>query len=327
MTAGPVKGNIQLGDLIRALSRLGWKDGHVQAIAACLGFDISQLPDKKPAHEISDPRLTDQQNRKPSHPGPAHGPVSPPRPELPPPMPRIKSGNQQLTERTERAQPANLDHRWSYASETLLTQPSLEKLARINLFPDRVSRHLFNTALSTQRPGRDIDIGRLIERICHEPVNLELPKTIETTLDAGCQLLRDFGHSMAPWHEDLVALERQVRDIIGAARLHAYNFDSLPLEPMRWTPEGKRDYWRADGRPVLVATDFGVQGAVERPRLDAPWREFIEICRQAAAPLVFLTPWPERYSPRDLGAYARLVHWSPRTTVAMIKRHPAGRTR
>jgi hypothetical protein len=324
MTTGPGKGNIQLADLIRALSRLDWQDGHATDIAACLGFDISQIPDKKPVHEISDPRLKKNPVNQSIENRSSRSPVTPPQPDLPPSKPAIKSDNQTLTERTQSAQSAHLDEEWSEPSNALLTEPTLKKFARINLFPDRVSRHLFSTALGTHRAGRDIDIQRLINSICREPIILELPRTLETTLETGCHLLRDFSQNMAPWHEDLISLEQQVQDVIGTTRLHTYNFDGILEKPLRWTSEGEPDYWQPDGRPVLVASDLAMQGATKNFKLDEKWHAFIDTCRQYASPLVILTPWPDSFTPRDLGNYARLVHWSPRTTVAMIKRHRTG---
>ncbi len=326
MTPNYGKGNIQLGDLIQALSRLGWRNGHASDIAASLGFNISQLPDKKSTPEISDPRLRDKKRETPAEARPPRAPVTPPTPDISPPLPALKSGNQRLSQRTEPIRSVDLDEKWTEAINELPGGESQPHLARGNLFPDRVSRHLFTAALNTQRLGRDIDIARLIDRICHAPLIIDLPYTVEFSLDAGCHLLRDFSHSMTPFREDLIALEGQVREVISNARLHAYHFDTLPSNPMRWTSSGEPEKWQADGRPVLVATDFGVQGAVKQPRLNPQWHSFIDRCKQSSSPLVFLTPWPEEYAPLDIGTYARLLHWSPHTTVAMIKRQLSVRT-
>jgi hypothetical protein len=321
------KGNIQLGDLIRALSNLDWQDGHAADIAASLGFNVSQLPDIKPSDEISNPRLDEGAQKIQPAKQPTRKPVTPPRPKLPPALPTIKSSNQRLHERSERAQEASLDIKWTQASKDLLADSTLPKLTRSNLFPDRVSRHIFTATLNTQRTGRKIDLPCLIERICHQPLIFDLPYKAEFTLDAGCHLLRDFSHSMMPFREDLFALESQVMNVVGPGRVHTYNFDSVPETAMRWTLKGERDQWRADGRPVLVATDFAVRGMTRNPRLDQQWQGIIAQCQRASSPLTFLTPWPRDFSPRDPSGYARVLHWSPRTTVAMIKRHLAGNTR
>ena len=173
--------------------------------------------------------------------------------------------------------------------------------------------------MGTRRLSREIDIQKLIDRVCTEQVILDIPRTSEPTLEEGCHLLRDFSQTMTPWWEDLTALTLQVKDVIGLSRLVAYSFDTLPTNPMRWTPQGKREPWQADGRPVLIATDFGIQGVSSSKYLPQKWHDFIDRCEQADSPLVILTPWPGQYCPKDLSTYPKLLHWSPHTTVAMIK--------
>lgn len=321
MTLHIKKGNIQLGDLASALHKLGWKDAdHTKAIASCLGFNLDQMPEKKHQTEIADPRLTEKPAKTGSQPKAEKAPGLPPQPDLPPPMPTARSFSN-LEPLDELAASASEDNRWKTGSGALLAEEPLPRLARLSLFPDRISRHLFTAALGTRRQSREIDIQQLIDRVCTELVIQDIPLKLETTLESGCHLLRDFSQTMVPWWEDLIALTQQVKEVIGASRLQAYSFDTLPAQPMRWTPRGKRELWQADGRPVLIATDFGIQGVSSAKYLAQEWHGFIDQCEQAGSPLVILTPWPGQFCPKDLSAYPKLLHWSPHTTVAMIKKY------
>ena len=86
----PPRGQIQLGDLARALGLLNWRDdGEARAIAACLGFGLEAVAPVRPAKRIYD-RQTE------AAPEPAPGPAAakpqglrlPPAPEVPLPLPR-----------------------------------------------------------------------------------------------------------------------------------------------------------------------------------------------------------------------------------------------
>ncbi len=320
MSPSNKKGKIHLGDLAMALHKLGWENSeNTKAIASCLGYDLKQMPQQKHQKEIADPRLPKQNTSTSTKQKPLTGLSLPPAPDLPPPMPSVRSFSE-LTRVDQPAASANENSRWQTAATTLFEQEKLTGMARQSLFTNRCSRHLFSAVLGKNRYAGEIDIPALIERVCTEQVILELPHTIETTLESGCHLLRDFSQTMVPWWDDLIALTKQVAEVTGVSRLQAYSFDTLPDKSMRWTTDGNRKPWQADGRPVLVATDFGIQEKSIVRDIPAEWHAFSEQCEQTASPLIILTPWPLQYCPKNLGTFPVLMHWSPHTTVAMIKK-------
>lgn len=313
------RGQIHLGDLARALKCLGWQDDEqAKAIAACLGFGLLATPKPRAPNEIYD------RQRYPSHEPPVSQPPPrrvfvPPAPEPPAVLPAhaLPSALQPLT---ERAPAALADSDWLGDEDALFAERSETEIARRSLLPERTSRHIVSSALATLRVGQEIDIPKLIQAIGRRQIMVELPHRPDATLERGCQLLLDYGATMIPFWEDLSDLVRQVTDVVGQANIQAYSFDTLPTEAMHWTIDGERLPWQPDGRPVLIATDFGIQGKSGRVPLNPAWLTFIERCDTAGSPLVILIPWPEQRWPADIGGYPHLVHWSPHTSAAMVKR-------
>ncbi len=319
MTDKTDRGVIHLGDLARALATLQWRnDEQARAIAACLGFGLESAPAPRPPKEIYDR----QRYRKPAEASPrppTRRPVYvPPAPTRPPDLPlnQLASRLQPLEERTPAAPDENA---WLEEEDELFAEQTETLVARESLFPERTSRHIVSAALATLRSGREIDIPRLVAAICRRSVIADLPRPMEPTLELGCHLLLDYSAAMAPFWEDLNALIGQVTDVVGPAGTRVFSFDSEPTRALCWTPLGEREPWRADWRPVLVATDFGIQGRAGRARLTPDWHAMVERCAQDGSPLVILIPWPEDRWPADIGGYPELVHWSPYTTAAMIK--------
>jgi hypothetical protein len=320
----PPRGQIQLGDLARALGLLNWRDdGEARAIAACLGFGLEAVAPVRPAKRIYD-RQTE------AAPEPAPGPAAakpqglrlPPAPEVPLPLPRhtlaaklIPIDSLQPSEAVERGwlgetpgveEPGRFE-----ADETLA-------VVRAPLFPDAAGRHILSAALATLREGRDIDIARLLDSVCRlDPLRM-LPRLAEATRDRGCDLLLDYGPSMVPYWDDLTALARQVADVVGRESVTVFSFNEGPSNAAQWTPAGEREPWQVGERPVLVATDFGVSLRSADVDIDPSWQQLAADCRQAGVPLMILNPWSPAHWPQRLGAYAELIHWSPTTTAAQV---------
>jgi hypothetical protein len=314
------KGKIHLGDLMRALHRLGWSDAdQVEAIGSFLGFDLDQMPQTRHHADSVDPRLRQEAQKSPRTKTPPKKPVFPKPPEMPPDLPSLRSSSN-LKRLSTNANTAPENDEWKDASDTIFNRPSQPRLPRQNLFMRNKSRHIFTAALGTQRKSHEIDMPALIDQICTNRVVLDIPQTLETTLESGCHLLRDFSHTMTLWWDDLLVLSEQINQIISDSKNLCYRFDSIPEKPMRWVTGSKRENWQADGRPVLVATDFGVQGTNPAPPLDKSWHDLIDQCQQTASPLLFLIPWSKSMWPNDTGNYPQLIHWSPNTSVAIIKK-------
>lgn len=320
----PPRGEIQLGDLARALGLLNWRDDdEARAIAACLGFGLEAAAPARAAKRIYD-------HQAESAPEPAAGPTAakpqglrlPPAPEAPLPLPR-HSLAATLTP-IDSLQPAEtVEQGWLRETPTLEEPARSEAdetlaVARASLFPDAAGRHILSAALATLREGGDIDIARLLDSVCRlEPLRM-LPRLAEATHDRGCDLLLDYGPSMVPYWDDLTALARQVADVVGQQSVAVFSFTEGPFDAAQWTPAGEREAWQIGERPVLVATDFGASLRPTDGDIDSSWQQLATDCRQAGVPLLVLNPWSPAHWPQRLGAHAELIHWSPTTTAAQV---------
>jgi hypothetical protein len=311
------RGEIHLGDLARALASLDWRDDEqAKAIGACLGFGIESPPSTRPRTEIYDRRRYPRRATGPEPP-PTQPRVPLPEVEPPPALPANlrRSSLYALSERVP-AVPEDID--WLEREDALYSERKETCVARQTLFPERTNRHILSAALATLRSGAEIDVPRLIAAICRQEVVADLPRRSESTLERGCQLLLDYSSTMVPFWEDLSGLIGQVADVVGAANTPAFSFETRPTEAIRWTRQGGREPWQPDGRPVLAATDFGIQGTSDRAEPDPAWRTLTERCAGERIPLIVLIPWPEARWPLDIGGRPELVHWSPHTSAAMI---------
>lgn len=325
----PDRGEIHLGDLARALAKLNWK-GEAQAaqIAACLGFGLR--PAQATARAASEPtRIYDPLSagappKAPEAPA-AEPPVFvPPAPKLQPALP-VGTLPTRLEPLDGLAPPTKVDTDWIEAPDSdAIPQEQDGAVARAALFPERTNRHILSAALASTRPGADLDVARLITAICRREVVSRLPRRPETTLERGCQLLLDYSASMVPFWDDLTGLVDQVTRVVGADLTRVYSFDTGPLEARRWTLAGEPEPWRPDGRPVLVATDLGIQGRSTPTAPDAHWSRFADCCSAAGSPLLILIPWPEAQWPKRFPGRVALIHWGPRTTAGMVRHHCRG---
>lgn len=320
---GQPKSEIQLADLIKALGSLPWRDeAQAQAIAGSLGFGLAahKVQRPRPGTAIADPKL----NRPKPTPTPSVKPPSlamPPAPPLPATLPTDVLPST-LTALPRRA-PTNATSSADWLDEDYqVLQPATGLApARHPLLPDTRARGVFSAALATLRAGYELDVPELVRRVCQGRIPSKLPHLPDATLAHGCQLLLDFSDTMQPWWDDLRGLARQLAQVIGADGLNVFDFDQNPSAAAQWLANGDERLWRPEpGRPILLATDFGIQGTPS-PRHKPAWcRSFIERCADQGSPLVILIPWPRAHWPEGLGPYPDLMHWHPRTSAAMVRR-------
>lgn len=315
------RGEIHLGDLARALAELQPRDQpHAAAIAACLGFGLAAPSGQasRPARHVYDHRAPGASAE------PGAGTTPRPRVQAPPTPPRpvaLPEGTlpSRLVPREGLSPPREEPPDWLAEGASAFPPPAEPSLARATLLPERTARHVLAAALATTRIGGDIHLGRLIAAVCRREPLRDLPRRREGTLQRGCHLLLDYSAGMVPFWSDLNALAEQVRQVVGDATTRVYSFDAHPRRAVHWTAAGDRLPWQADGRPVLVATDLGIQGRA--PAAPSPdWEGFAAECARAGSPLVLLIPWPEARWPRAFPGHALLVHWGPRTTAGMVRR-------
>lgn len=320
MTDSAKRSEIHLGDLAWALKTLHWTDDtQAQAIARCLGFGLQATPQPRAPTEIYDRQRYRRVEPEAAPPPQPRRVFLSPAPEHPPALPK-HSLTTSLEPIQQRAPAMPGDESWLAEEDALFSEHSETALSRQPLLPVRTNRHILSAALATLRTGGEIDVPRLISAMCRHDVVAELPRKTEPTVELGCQLLLDYSATMVPFWEDLSALIDQVGDVIGLAATRVFSFNTNPLEAVHWTAEGKRESWAPEGRPLLAATDFGIQGRSGRAVPNPGWRELTERCAREGTPLVILIPWPEPRWPLDMGGHPDLVHWSPHTSAGMIKR-------
>lgn len=312
---------IHLGDLARALAKLRCDSPEqIKSVASCLGFAIESVPETGPQTEIYDTHLyPDRSRSNTEQPAPMRY-QAPPQPEAPVNLPdfKVPSALQPSPVRTPPA--AEPLEALGDEFELLDRNSGVPALARSTLFTENTSRGIFSAALATLRPGNEIDLSGLIEALVTHRALPRLPCLPSATLALGCQLLLDHRSSMVPFYEDLASLPEQIAQITPREHVEIFSFEGDPNRARRWTVDFEALVWCPDKRPVVVATDFGIQGRGGRVEKPAEWSSFIERCRSDGSPLLILIPWPRERWPVGLGSYPELIHWSPHTTAAMIRR-------
>jgi hypothetical protein len=304
------RGEIHLGDLIRALGTLRCLDDeHARAIAGCLGFGLA-APDMQPARPT--PTVYDR-SRLSAQPK-TEAPATPRRPGLAAPptrTPPIDLPAQTLTSTLNAiAAPPAIDTAtvpaWLGGDYQRLDPAPGASPPRRTLIPTETARGVFTAALATRRQGDQLDVDQLVRRVVEGRLPPRLPRLHSATLERGCQLLLDFSDSMLPWWEDLRELARQLVGVLGEDRVSLFDFESAPAESRPLAARrGRRTglaAWQPEpGRPILAATDFGIQGLAPRSRPDAGWQKLIKDCRAQGCPLLVLVPWSPEYWPTTWG--------------------------
>ncbi|HRD90185.1 MAG TPA: hypothetical protein PK752_18295 [Accumulibacter sp.] len=324
------RGEIHLGDLIRALGTLHCQDHeHARAIAGCLGFGLAapEVQPTRPTPMVYDrSRLSAQPKAEPAAVRRPEGFDAPAtrQPKIDLPAQTLKS-TLNAVEVLPAADLAGAAAWLASDYQRLDPTPGVSPPRR-TLIPAETARGVFTAALATRCHGDRLDVDRLVRRVVEGRLPPRLPRLHAATLARGCQLLLDFGGSMLPWWEDLRELAKQLAAVLGEGRVSVFDFDSSPGQAGRWLPgKDQQQRWRPEpGRPILAATDFGIQGLPPRSRPDAGWKELIEDCRAQGCPLIVLVPWSPEYWPTTLGPDAELVHWNPRTSAAMLSRQIGG---
>ena len=321
------KGEIHLGELIEALAELPWEDqSQAQAIAGCLGFGLAAVDPGR--SDRPTPTIYDRSRPAPL---PRHEAAArPPSGFATRPPPRIELPAQVLDSQLQAlAAPPPADTGgappWISGPYQRLDPTAGVSPPRQTLFPGRTARGVFTVALATPRQGREIDVPALLHSVVRGRLPRHLPRLPAATLSRGCQLLLDFSDSMLPWWEDLRELAAQLAALLGDEHVAVFDFASSPAAASQWQAGHEQPTpWRPEaGRPILVATDFGIRGRSTRPTVGSDWRDFVKVCAAKGCPLLILLPWSPAYWPTDLGPHPELTHWHPRTSAAMLRRQLA----
>lgn len=320
------RSEIHLGDLIEALSQLPWQsDQQADKIAKSLGFAPQELLMQQ--HQTQKFRSVQRQRTSPSgHIGknitennqPITTPSQPrasialpretisgplqPKDDLPPPG-------------VELVQPSANDPFIHYDDQEYKAAPHQP------LFPETTSRGIFTALLQSSRYSHRIDLVNLIRLSAKGLPPKHLPYCLEGTLQYGCQLLLDYGETMAPWKNDLQSITVQTETVIGKESVTTYRFIDEPYTATQRTRFTKPKTWSPKPQvPVLVATDFSLPLIQSEFRIQKLWKELIQHCEKTSSPLIFLIPWTfDAWLEKTLGPYPYLLPWSPKTSSSQIK--------
>ncbi|MBL8394087.1 MAG: hypothetical protein JNK99_04935 [Candidatus Accumulibacter sp.] len=327
--AGGRRGEIHLGELISALAGLDCDDAAQAAtIAACLGFGL-RAPDLA-ATGAATPAIYDHNRALPPPAARRSAIPHPPGLALPASSPAVEALPAQIVP-SQLASVGVLPSTDSSAAPAWLVA-GYQRLAserssppRQTLFPERAARGVLTAALARWRPGdagADLDLDALVRCIVRRRLPQCLPRLPSMTLDNGCQLLLDYSESMVPWWEDLRELARQVSGVLGAERTSIFDFAASPAGARRWRADREAiETWQPEpGRPILVATDFGIRGEPPCDLRGSGWPAFVDRCAARDCPLLILIPWSRFFWPKNLGLHPQLVHWHPATSAALLRR-------
>lgn len=329
---GGGRGEVHLGDLIVALASLGGDDPlahtHVDAIAGCLGFGVgvAAATPLSPTTPIAcDPTQPSPETSFQPPPTPHQSGVrSPSGARRPEPLPEhvLKSRLKPPPDQPPPHDVAGSLPAWFNAAYRRIDPIHRDPLLRRGLLPAHTARGVLTAALASWRPGDQIDLDLLVRQLVEQRLPPRLPRLSSPTLSSGCQLLLDFSGSMVPWWEDLRDLTRQVKAVLGEERVDVFDFRGEPDTAGHWRRDQRmRENWQPEpGRPILVATDFGIRGESVARVAGSRWRTFVDRCARHGCRLRILVPWPRDCWPHDLGLHPQLVHWDPSISAGMLHR-------
>jgi hypothetical protein len=191
--------------------------------------------------------------------------------------------------------------------------------------PSGQARAALAVAAATRRPGRRVDVDRLIERAARLRPLIPPPILLEVRTAASIQLLVDAGEAMAPYAEDVTFFVERLLDVAGRDRVSVHRFLGSPLRRLDYNPAtGKDAPWR---RPpprslVVVLSALGAGGPpVDRDRADAgEWLRVAADVAACGAALRVLTPFPAHRWPPGLADVAHISEWE---TLADLVAHRA----
>ena len=325
----PRRAEVGLGDLVRALGQLKPETkSHTGDIFRCLGFQTAEVyslqqPYRSAQGAWNRTRFRKKMPQKPT-------PTISPKPTLPPtPEPPLELPEEVLLSELE-----TLPDSSSITSTTQI-DPDIEEApplssqsdrslspSRLSLFPKQRARAITSVAIAQCTRGQDIDIPRLIKSSVQHKALTSIPKLPQTTIRNGCHLLLDFSDALTPWWEDMHDLARQFQKL-NESLCKIFEFEDDPMSATYWSDTKGDVPWKPEKhKPVVIATDLGV---VHRPSLglrpdSSTWIQLAQYCHRAEAPLIAIVPIHPTRWPKGLDRWLHIIHWSPATSAAAVKR-------
>lgn len=320
-------GEIWLGDLVRAASRLHADADALREIAALLA-----LPLEGPAGR------PDTQGRPPVAVPPVAPPGGGPGPAPAPPAPpaaAAESGpvmaSRRLPLRAERlpAGPQAPPPDWLAGTPPLAADVAAPVRTADPLLPPLRRRAVLAAALATEVEDGPPDVPRLVRVLASGLPPRRLPRQRRPSLRHGAHVRIDRAEWLQPHFADQQQLLDYLRRLLPPGRLQLSWLDGGPMPPARravGVPPRRHARPRvaaprpASAAPVLLLTDFGAgwhwQGRAPAPL--AAWRQFVQLVHRQGRPVIALVPRA------PVGAAAipglSLLPWSERCSVGQVRR-------
>jgi hypothetical protein len=316
-----VRGEIWLGDAVRALARMAPADEtETAAVMRALGFAASRPPSSGSARRW---------DREPTEAGePADG-------DTPPPSDSDSRG----TGGTAAGAGAYDDVDLSVLP--LLTpaasvppertgwgaSPTLERVEERHLAGNRVLAPLLppssepatlQVIVSTEICDGSPLVDEVVRMLAARQPLRSLPREARRTLGRGADVLIDVGAAMSPFRSD----ERHVIDVlcrwVGDEAVRVRRFSECPS---RGTGDGPVWTWGPyepppPATPVLLLTDFGIGGPAHHPQraYRDEWELFLDLLERRGCPVSALVPYPPERQPCWARERMTLLTWDRSTT-------------
>jgi hypothetical protein len=186
--------------------------------------------------------------------------------------------------------------------------------------PEMQVRAAMALVAATRRPGRQLDMRRLIERASRGRPLAPPPIALKLRTASFIQLLIDVGEGMEPYAADVAFLEDRFLEVAGADRVEVHTFHGSPLRGV--DPDVLTRAVEPWDRPpprslVVVLSELGAGGpAVSRERAGAAeWRELATQVAECGASMRVLTPFPAARWPPGLAELAHVTNWESLATL------------
>ncbi len=313
-----IRGDIGLGDLAEVLVELKLEETeHLRLASNLLGFTglATRKAGKPQVAAKSEIRKAGKRRKKEKKTTPRHALPSTPE-QLIKPDGRLLNSTLTLLSELESSQAPD----WLKPVDP--GSGKKNNVIRQRLFPRNQSAGILKASLAVRRPGRRLDIPKIIELAVSAKPLTELPHLQIGGLENGVDLFCDYSESMQPFYADLNNLKNSLHQIYGANRCRCFEYDTDPTEAESWNALEQASSWSPiAGRPVLLATDFGHARQDPHRRLQLrDWRQFVRNIQLKKTPLLVCSPLPPSALPTWLGREVKIIHWDPRTRAGAVSR-------
>lgn len=334
------KGEIFIGDLVRAYDEIGVSDKRVaEIVARLLGFEIELVPletkskvtatslpqPEAPAGETKElsriePQADTPAQEKPSRPKSDSASVTNITSEIDlslmlASVTRFDIERFPKTKMTGKRETSNW-HGWE--------QPSGAKFPHQPLLRPEWTRGILSEISATEREAGGPDLQRVVEALARGKDLNSLPASSVLTLARGCQVLTDISAGMAPFAKDCWELLRALEAIVGRERVELMYFEDCPVHGVEAELDLELKPYKPPNRgtPVLLISDLGISNppfSMRRATL-RDWLKLILILEEAGCPVIALVPYPDSRWPKSLARVLPIIQWDRYTTATSARR-------